>query len=167
MARMKTFRMWVLIIIGFYIYSTVITHIMLKDTYKNINGDVTINSPIIEILEAKSGKNSGNIKGIITNDTDEKIEKKYIKIDFYSKLDTKSGTEYIEISNLNENEQREFSKDFSLKNVEKYEVSFVDEIIEDKNTDEKKYVFNLNNIAEKFIEQVNGISRIYQKDNIK
>lgn len=167
MARMKTFRMWVLIIIGFYIYSTIITNILLKNTYKNINGEVIINSPKIEIIEAKAGKNSGDIKGIITNDTDEIIDKKYIKIDFYSKLNTKSGIEYIEISNLNENEKREFSKDFTLKNVQKYEVSFVNEILEDRKEKENNFIFSLNNIAEKLIEHVNGISKTYKKDNLK
>lgn len=154
MARMKTFRMWTLIIIAFFIYSTVITNLLLKDTYKNIYGEVVTNSPKIEITEAKAGKNSGSIKGKITNDTDENINRIYIKIDFYSKHNTNKGTEYIEINDITENEKREFSSEFNFKNVEKYEVSYVEEILE---TDNKKFSFN--SIVDNFVDHINGISK--------
>lgn len=132
MARLKTFRMWALLIIAFFIYSTVITNLYLKNTYKTVYGEIVTNSPKIEITEAVAGNNSGSIKGSITNDTDEYIEKIYIKIDFYSKFDTNKGTLYIEIKDLAENEKREFSSDFKYRKVERYEVSYVEEIIEEE-----------------------------------
>lgn len=140
MARLKYFRLWIILIIVFFIYSTVITNLLLKDTYKQIYGEVIPNSPKIEVTEAKAGKNSGEIKGTIENNTEEYIEKIYIKIDLYSKYDTKNGTKYIEINDLEENEKREFSSELDFKNIDKYEVSYVEEILEE----EKKGLFDFN-----------------------
>lgn len=128
MARMKTFFIYALIIIVFYFYSSLLIEVGMKATYQTIeHGKILVSSPKIEVEEAKATYINGYVEGKITNNTDSRIDNKYIKIDFYSEHNTNLGTKYIEVQNLDVNKTRDFRIAFKLTDVDSFEITVVDE----------------------------------------
>jgi len=129
MSRLKTFLIYALIIIGFYFFSNVLIFFSVKGTYKNVNGNIITGTPTIEIKEAKATFINGYIDGSITNNTQEKIENKYIKIDIFSERNVNLGTKYVKIETLDVNQKQEFHMGYRYTDSYKYEISFVEEAI--------------------------------------
>ena len=74
MKRLKTFAMYILLIVLFYIFSRVIIFIGLNNTYNSIN--VKENIPDgISITSAKATSVNGEIKGKVS----ENLNSKYVK----------------------------------------------------------------------------------------
>ena len=128
MSRMKTFFIYALIIIVFYFYSNLLIEVGTKSTYKTIEAkEILTNIPKVEIYDAKATYINGYVEGKITNNTDSKIDKKYIKIDFYSKHNINLGTKYVEIDNLEKNETKDFRMAFKLTDVNFFNITVVEE----------------------------------------
>lgn len=126
MDRMKQFGRYALMVIVFYIISDILIYFGLIGMYKNFSGEIITKSPIIEVSESKATRESGFIKGKIKNNTGNKIEEKYIKIDLISERDTYLGSKYLKVQNLENNEEISFESEFKFSNVYKYEISVVD-----------------------------------------
>ena len=125
MDRMKTFFKYAMWIILFFIFSNLLIDINLESTYKNIGRKD--NLPQISIYQAQATKVNGRIKGTIFNNAENKLTKQYIKIDLYSERDNFLGSKYIDVSNMRDNETREFEIYFKIKDVDYYEIKLVDE----------------------------------------
>ena len=129
MARLKTFLIYVLIGIAFYLYSSLMIQLAIKGTYHTIpKGEIYSQAPKIEVQNAKATYINGYVEGIITNNTENKIDKKYIKIDLYSKHETYLGTKYVEIQNLEINQSKDFRMAFKLTDVGSFKISLQDEV---------------------------------------
>lgn len=126
MNRMKQFGMYALMVIVFWILSDILIYFGLVGMYKNFSGKVITESPKITINESKATRQSGFIKGTIKNDTDSKIEEKYIKIDLFSERDTYLGSKYLKVENLERSQEIPFESRFNFSNIYRYEVSVVD-----------------------------------------
>lgn len=126
MDRVKQFGRYALMIIVFYIISDVLIYFGLIGMYKNFSGEIVTETPIVEVLEAKATKQSGFIKGKVKNDTESKIEEKYIKIDLFSERDTYLGSKYLKIQNLDVNQEISFETQFEFSNIYRYELSVVE-----------------------------------------
>ena len=96
MSRMKTFFKYAMWVILFFIFSEIMININLETVYRNIGRKD--NLPQITIYQAQATKVNGRIKGTIKNQAENKIEYKYIKVDFYSERDVLLGTKYIDVS---------------------------------------------------------------------
>lgn len=119
MKRLKTFAMYILLIVLFYIFSRVIIFIGLNNTYNSIN--VKENIPDgISITSAKATSVNGEIKGKVS----ENLNSKYVKFNFYTDIDTLAGSYYITPSEL-ENGNFEFY--FKLNYIETYSIEVTDE----------------------------------------
>ena len=128
MARMKTFLIYALIIIVFYFYSNFLIEIGMKGTYHTIvHGTINVSNPVVEVKEAKATYINGYVEGTMTNNTENRIDNKYIKIDFYSENNVQLGTKYVEIQNLEGGQTRDFRIAFKLTDVESFEISIVEE----------------------------------------
>lgn len=126
MNRMKQFATYALMVIVFWILSDILIYFGLVGMYKNFSGKVITESPKITINESKATRQSGFIKGTIKNDTDSKIEEKYIKIDLFSERDTYLGSKYLKVENLESSQEIPFESRFNFSNIYRYEVSVVD-----------------------------------------
>lgn len=130
MDRMKTFGIYALIVILFFIFSNVMIDIAIKcscspiDIYQKTEQGIEIN-----ISEAKATYANGYVGGSIKNENSE-IEKTYIKIDLYSKRDVCLGTKYVTIENLKLGESRDFRMGFKFTDVEYTKISRVNQIEE-------------------------------------
>ena len=128
MKRLKTFLLYALAILAFWIFSDIIIYISVNGTYAHINTRVYTNSPEIIIGESKTTYINGFIKGGIKNNTDGIINEKYLKIDLYSPRDIKLGTKYVIIENLEPDAYQEFEMWYKFTDVNYATVEIVDNV---------------------------------------
>lgn len=125
MDRMKTLLKYALWVILFYIFSNLMIYLNIETTYQNIGRKDNIEQ--ITIYQAQATKINGRIKGTIYNNAENKIINNYLKIDLYSERDNYLGSKYIDVSNMRDNETREFEIYFKVQDVDYYEIKFTDE----------------------------------------
>lgn len=125
MDRMKTLLKYALWLILFFIFSEIMININIQTTYQNIGRKDNIEQ--VNIYQAQATKINGRIKGTIYNNTKNKIDKNYLRIDLYSERNNFLGSKYIDVSNLRDNESRDFEIYFKVQDVEYYEIKFTDE----------------------------------------
>lgn len=128
MQRMKTFGIYGLCVILFFIFSNIMIDVAIKSSYNPIDTYKIEEQGIeLDILEAKATYVNGYIGGTIENGNDF-ISKTYLKIDLYSKNDICLGTKYATIENLEQGEKREFRMGFKFTDVEYAKIVRVNEI---------------------------------------
>ena len=125
MARMKTFLIYALLVVGFFIFSEFIISVGLNSSYKDIERKDNISQ--VEITEAKATLVNGKIKGIIKDNEVDKLTGKYVEIDLYSERDNMIGKRYVEINTTEVNREQEFHIYFEAEDVKSYSVAIVDE----------------------------------------
>jgi len=127
MARIKKFWIWLVLFVLFYLFVDFICFASMKLIYKNLEKyEILVDSPKIEITEAKGTYANGYIKGIVTNNTNNILENKYIKVDVYSERDVNLGTEYIKIEKLDLAKTMDFEVKYSYTDVNYYKIDVVD-----------------------------------------
>ena len=125
MDRMKTFLKYALWLILFYIFSNLMIYLNIETTYQNIGRKDNIEQ--VTVYQAQATKINGRIKGNIYNKAENKIKNNYLRIDLYSERDNYLGSKYIDVSNMRDNETREFEIYFKVQDVDYYEMKFTDE----------------------------------------
>ena len=125
MDRMKTFLKYALWLILFYIFSNLMIYLNIETTYQNIGRKDNIEQ--VTVYQAQATKINGRIKGTVYNNAENKIKNNYLRIDLYSERDNYLGSKYIDVSNMRDNETREFEIYFKVQDVDYYEMKFTDE----------------------------------------
>ena len=125
MARMKTFLIYALLVVGFFIFSEFIISVGLNSSYKDIERKDNISQ--VEITEAKATLVNGKIKGIIKDSKEDNLTGKYVEIDLYSERDNMIGKRYVEINTTEVNREQEFSIYFEAEDVKSYSVAIINE----------------------------------------
>lgn len=137
MDRMKTFGIYALCVILFFIFSNVMINVAIKATYLQIGADIVLQDNLkIKLDEAKATYVNGYVGGSIKN-TGATVENTYIKIDIYSKRDILLGTKYVKVENLKQNEERDFRMGFKFTDVDHCKVEMVKDIEEENVTEEQ------------------------------
>jgi len=140
MAKIKKFWLWLILFILLYLFVDFICFASMKLIYKNLyNYKILVDSPKIEITEAKGTYANGYIKGTLTNNTNSVIENKYIKVDVYSERNVNLGTEYIKIEKLDLAKTMDFEVKYSYTDVASYEIDIVDTMPETEDIQFIKY----------------------------
>ena len=124
MDRMKTFLIYAICIVLFFILSEFLINVSLNASYKDMNRRDNIEQ--VQITEAQSTLVNGKVKGTIKNSEQDYLTGKYVRVDFYSKRDNMVGTKYITIETTENMTSQDFSFYFELQDVTSYEVSIVD-----------------------------------------
>lgn len=132
MKRMRTFLLYALGIIGFIILSLILEDGLLRGMYKplNNNSDKYISSSSgidIQIEEASSSKTNGSIIYKITNNSNEKITDKYVKLDLYNEQGLLAATEYIKIDELEPGESKNYNVKFKGSDITDYKIATLSE----------------------------------------
>lgn len=125
MDRLKTFLIYALLIVLFFIFSEFLINVSLQASYNDITRRDNIEQ--VQIQEAQATLVNGKIKGTIKNSEQDYLTGKYVKIDLYSKRDNLLGTKYIEINTTEAQNTQDFSMYFELTDVESYNISIVDQ----------------------------------------
>ncbi len=132
MDRLKTFRKYIIWIIAFFLFSTLISYIGLNAKYKNIESTGEMPGGVkINLSQATSV--NGRILGEVTSTEENDLNGKYLKVDIFSKNDNLAGTKYLKIDNLNFNEPRKFAVYFSADNIKYYTIDVLNYSEELKN----------------------------------
>lgn len=126
MSRLKTFAIYILILVSFFIFSRIIIFIGINNTYSNIelNGELPQG---VSITSAKATSVNGEVKGTIIED----LPSKYVKFNFYTDIDTLMGSYYITPTEL---ESNNFEFYFKSNYIESYTVELTNEKIEMANS---------------------------------
>lgn len=130
MARIKTFFIYLLLVIAFFIFSQVIIYIAINTTYEYKS--VELKTTIISEAELQATSINGFAKGKVINNTESEIENKYIKIQCYSKHNVLMGTKYIKVDKIKAKEEKEFEVRFNYNKVDRAIIDVVDEKILDE-----------------------------------
>ena len=147
MDRMKTFLIYLVLLVGFFLVSVLLENGLLYNMYVSINGDTNgtlitsdgnVNSDLtISVEEAKASNVSGNLKIKITNTSGHFIERCYAKIDLYSRQDLLAATKYVEINNFEVNETRNYEIKFKAKEIARYQITIIE------NAPDKSNIINI------------------------
>ena len=127
MARFKQIMIFVILIVLFAVFSDYMIRVGLRNTYKTISGEIKSATPQLTVTEVKTTDVNGYLNGKIKNNSEQDVEKTYIKLDLFSKRDVNLGTEYYEINDLKSGEEKDFEIKFKYSNVDHYEIICVDE----------------------------------------
>ena len=126
MDRVKTLFKYALWIILFWILSDILIYLGINSTYKDIENRNEISNQIT-VNAAEATTVNGRILGTVTNNEDNDISDKYLKVDIYSESGNLLGTNFLEIGNLGTVETKSFETYFKIQNVKSYEINIVDE----------------------------------------
>ena len=128
--RMKTLFTYALLIVGFFIVSTLIQILAFSAMYESILDKGTIensNGIVLEISKIKATNVNGFINLDVINNSDNTIKGKYIKVDLINKQDLLAATKYIKLNDINSKESYNYKITFKANNIESYKLSVVDE----------------------------------------
>lgn len=128
MDRMKTFLIYALCIVAFFIFSQVIIYFAIHTTYHT--KECEVKTQVVTVAEVKATSVNGIVKGNIVNNTQEVMENQYLQIEFYSKQDNILGTKYIPISYLEIGQQQNFEMKFNFSRVDHVVLNIIDTIPE-------------------------------------
>lgn len=157
MKRMKTFFIYLLIFVGFYVLSNLIISAYIKTSYYKISSyDIDVKDATITIISAKASKDDGHIEGKILNNTNEKITDKYMKVELFSDNNVSLGTEYVKIEELEQNQLKNFKIDFTCDNVKHFTITLISQEEKDAidQNNETKPLFEIDENVERITNQL-------------
>ena len=135
MSRLKTFFIYFLLVVLFFIFSQIIIALSIHTSYSYKSCEIKTAIPMTADVQATSV--NGFVKGKVINNTAEAIQNKFMKIECYSKNNVLLGTKYIEIENINTKETLEYEMKFNYNRVEKVVIDIVNEIPADVPEEDK------------------------------
>ena len=128
MSRMKTFLIYLLVVVAVYFFVDFASFAYIKTTYEDLqNFSINMENPKIKITDSKATYINGYIKGYLLNNEEYTIDKKYVKFEFFSDNNVLLGKKYVKLEDFTPNKEREFEVRFNLENVKSYKVSLADE----------------------------------------
>ena len=128
MSRMKTFLIYLLVVVAVYFFVDFASFAYIKTTYEDLqNFSINMENPKIKITDSKATYINGYIKGYLLNNEEYTIDKKYVKFEFYSNNNVLLGKKYVKLDNFAPNQEKEFEVRFNLENVNHYKISLADE----------------------------------------
>lgn len=131
MDRMKTFLIYALAIIGFFVLSILLENGLLSAMYSKIQGEfggeyTSLNQSFsMENMEAKACNINGYMSFDLVNLGQRSIHQCFLKIDLYNEVDLLADTDYVEVLDMEPGETRHFQIKFKANNIERYQISVV------------------------------------------
>ena len=132
MKRMGTFLKYLILLVAVYFISNFIIDYTLYSSYRTLDSYAETTSVSdtgnydVKITEARATNANGEISGEITKK--EGDSSNFLKIDFFNKRNQLMGSEYVDISNIAEGENMNFSVPFQYSMVSRYAISTVNEV---------------------------------------
>ena len=131
MDKLKTFLIYVLIIVGFFVVSEFLSGQLIKQMYTKLEGTVEKEFQYqgqdlaldVEIIDARATNMNGYITARVTNNTDVTVDKAYLKLDLFAKEDIKAVSRYMEITDLKPGESKDYTLKFRAGYVDTYKVA--------------------------------------------
>lgn len=132
MSRMKTFLIYLLLVIAFYVFSNVMINAFLKVSYTDVrNYEIDVEELFVDVTEAKVSRRDGYIYGVIKNNRKIIIENKYLKVSMLNENGNVLGEKYVEIDKIEPEQLRKFEVRFDYENVKNFKIELTDTKPED------------------------------------
>ena len=129
MDQLKRISKYILLIIITYVGTAIFIFIGFNVNYSSISLRGTLPEEI-SIEKAEATKSDGRIYGYVSNNRDNNVNGKYIKISVYDINKELLTTEYLKINDVSYGQRKLFKSKFSVKEAKSYSVS----IVENENT---------------------------------
>lgn len=129
MSRMRTFLLYFLGIVGFFILSLILEDALIGNMYKKMDGNIQDNGHAI-VVEGVSGRATnvnGYMKFRLSNISSSKQSNYYAKIDLYSKRGLLAATKYVEIGEIEPNEFKDYNVKFKGTELKGYNIAVISE----------------------------------------
>ena len=131
MKKLQTFTIYALIILGFFLFSEFLSGQLIKQMYFELKGNYKEsfeyngekNAISMEVIDAKASRMNGQLTARVTNNTDNTIDKAYLKLDLFAKDDIKAVSRYMEINDLKPGESKDYTLKFKAGYVDTYKVA--------------------------------------------
>lgn len=127
MDTMKKFAKYAIWIVLFYFFSNILIFVGLNSNYDKISSNVQLPSQV-QVEQAEATLVNGRIRGKITNNGEEDLNGKYMKVDLFSPRNVLLGTKYLEIKELAKDATDDFELYFKAQDVDHYNISFTDKM---------------------------------------
>lgn len=127
MARMKTFLLYFLGIVGFFFLSLLLEDALIENMYVKMTGEVSSSSSIIIDNDAGKASNvNGYMQFRVSNKSNTTCDD-YVKIDLYSKQGLLATTKYVEITDLKPGTAKTYQVKLNGSELRTYKIAIVDE----------------------------------------
>lgn len=126
MNRLKTFAKYAIWLILFWILSDILIYFGINSTYKDIARNGELSSQIV-IEKAEATSVNARIIGTVTNNADNDISEKFLKVNVYAESGNLMGTHYLDIGNMGTVETKNFETYFKIRDIKSYDISIIDE----------------------------------------
>ena len=140
MARMKTFFLYFLGIVGFFFLSLLLEDALIENMYEKMAGEVASSNSSI-VIDNDSGKAS-NVNGYmqfrLSNKSNEVCDD-FVKIDLYSEQGLLAATKYVEITDLEPGMAKTYQVKLNGNELSSYKIAVVDK----EQVPDKSNVINL------------------------
>lgn len=127
MSRMKTFLLYALGIIGFFVLSLILEDALIGNMYKKMDGNIQDNGYAI-VVEGVSGR-ATNVNGFmkfrLTNTSSSILNNYYAKIDLYSKRGLLAATKYVDVGDIEPNGYKDYEVKFKGTELSGYNISVI------------------------------------------
>ena len=127
MDRIKTFKWYFIIFTAFFLVCSILTYAVMIRPNKALKYEITFDSPNLIITETEDRYTYGHINGEIKNNTENRINQKYLKFEFYNERGTYLGTKYKELKYFTVNETIKFNIEYDYENSDSVKISLIDE----------------------------------------
>ena len=130
MDRVKELNTYVFLLVGFFILSIILENGLIAAMYAPISGLASnsyTNADGLEVtvVDARATRVNGYMKVKVKNTTGRDIDRCYAKMNLYNKYGL-VATEYVEIQDFKNGEEKVFDVKFNAQEVERYEVELVE-----------------------------------------
>lgn len=128
MARMKTFLLYVLGILGFMFLSFVLEDGLIQNMYVEMTGGVVSENSDVSIdnVIGKASNVNGNIQFELVNNSQNQSNC-FAQIDLYNKKGKVISTEYVPITDLKPGDSKTYQVKFKGKEIRDYKISLINE----------------------------------------
>jgi len=129
MARMQTFLLYFLGIVGFFIFSLIIEDALIGNMYKKMDGSIQDAGYAIAV-EGVSGR-STNVNGYmqfrLSNNSSTVQNNYYVKIDLFSKRGLHAATKYVKVNGIEPGAEKDYDVKFKGTQLKSYTISVIPE----------------------------------------
>ncbi len=129
MSRMKTFLLYLLGIVGFFVLSLILEDALIGNMYKKMDGNIQDNGYAI-VVEGVSGRATnvnGYMKFRLSNISSSVQNNYYAKIDLYSKQGLLAATKYVNIGEIEPNGYKDYNVKFKGTQLKGYNIAVISE----------------------------------------
>ena len=131
MERLKTFLIYVLIIVAFFEFSKLLENGLIWQMYYEITGNVDNRLEYnrenlelkVDVIDARATRVNGYIDITVTNTSNTKIDEAYIKVKLYTKSNVYATQKYMEINDLKPGESKKYKLRFKGSYIKRFVIT--------------------------------------------